>query len=726
MTVDPDLVDIALARVPGVRFEDFCNSFFPSLLGVTYAPLGGMHDGGADGFGGDIVHERSGRNGHFFQASIQADPKAKVRATIKRLREFGRQPKQLTYLTSRTVDAIDVVEDELSEEFDVVIRIRDGGYIRSQVNASNATIAAFEKYLRPELSYLAAAGSAPVITTSKYVASPAVFVFLRQEVDKLDGDVSLVNSITDSLAIWSLEGTDPDAGVYMSAQDALVKIVAQVPSARQMIEPRVQKRLEALSQKSYPGGRQVNWHRSENVFVLPHETRKSIEGENASDEALRLRVLRTFQARARALAPDGDAEIIARVTLRSFQLTFEQEGLEFAHFISRDNDVEYPQIGDSVRTAVAEQGIAGQGSTETAAACLSVARSCLYNSTEDERTFLGRLARTYTLLFTLSQEPRLIEYFETMANDFYLYVGSDMLVRALSERYLAQESQLVRNVLLMAARSGARLVLTEPVLMEVLWNLRSSDLEHKNHIEGIEHRLTRDMMREVPKILLRAYLYNRDEAEGPSNWPGFVEQFCTHGNLFKSEAETQLRRYLQAAFSMEYRSRADLQNMTVASEVSGITSRLMALKGKQELAENDALLACAVYGHRRVAAETFRSNEFGYKTWWLTNETRILRLTKELEKQNQGARYMMRPDFLLNFFSFAPSASEVRRTFENIFPSSLGVQLSRRMDEGTFRQIMKDVRNAEDFEDARREAVMAECADRLKSDFERRYRVELD
>ncbi|MFE6508343.1 hypothetical protein ACFVDI_14325 [Nocardioides sp. NPDC057767] len=729
MSIDPDLVDIALSRISGTQFEKFANAFFPALLGVEYSPLGGLHDGGADAFGGDIVNERRGRAGHFYQSSVQADTRAKIKATVERLREFGREPKLMTYFTSRVVPAIDVLEDKLGEDLDVVIRIRDGAYIRSHINDHASTVSAYDKYLAPETDFLRSVGSAKVIGDSKHVTSPAVYVFLRQEIDKLDGDISLINSVTDSLAIWALEGTDPDAEIFMSAEDVLDRINEHVPSARTLIEGRIEARLHALSKKSYPGGRQVNWHRDRDRYVLPLRTRERIADENKEDEALRLRVLRRFEDRAREmpdqLVSDEAGTIAAETTLRAFQLAFEEEGLEFAHFVSTESDSEYVKIGDAVRRAIEDRGVSGEGSIQLARTCLTIARECLYRGSDDERKYLGRLARTYTLLFTLRNEPRLVSYFEKMAADFYLYVGSDILVRALSERYLDPKDQLVRNVLLMASAGGATLVLTQPVLEEVVWNLRSSDLEFRNHIEGVEHRLDADLIREVPKILVRAYLYNRVGVDGPATWPGFVEQFCNHSSLFRPEAEDQIRRYLQATFSMEYRTREALENLSDPGQVAELTSNLLETKDKEELAMNDALLACSVYGHRKAQRETSQANQFGFRTWWLTNETRILRHSRFLEDEHHGARYMMRPDFLLNFLTFAPKATEVRRTFANVFPSVLGVQLSRRMDEGTFHRIMKEVKRAETLEEGRRLAVMAECADRLKSDFARRYHVEL-
>jgi hypothetical protein len=47
------------------------------------------------------------------------------------------------------------------------------------------------------------------------------------------------------------------------------------------------------------------------------------------------------------------------------------------------------------------------------------------------------------------------------------------------------------------------------------------------------------------------------------------------------------------------------------------------------------------------------------------------------------------------------------------------------MDDATFHKIMAEVKEAEGYEDGRRMAIMAECADKLKADFSRRYRIEM-
>jgi hypothetical protein len=734
VTISTELVSIALDKVEGSTFERFVNDFFPSISGSEFMPLGGVGDGGADAFGGDPVYEKGGAPTVFYQASVQEDFRGKIRHTVKRLRDFGREPRLLTYVTSRTVRHIDTEEDSLSAELAVTIRIRDGAYIASQVNSDSATRAAFDQHLRYLTDFLRSVGSTGLLSPSAHVKSPAVYVFLRQELDRRAGDQSLVDAVVDSLALWALEGTDPDKGLFMTVEEVRAKIQSEIPSAEALIRDRLERRLRALGAKDNRGGRAVRWHRKEDLYCLPFETRKVIEDENIEDETLRLHVLNSFYSRAAhnfsTVLLEDELRQIAHITLRALQLAFEKEGLEFSHFISQGQAVEYPTIGDSVRAALAEARVSGDHAVSMAAACLATVRGCLYGSTEQERLYLGKLSRTYALLFTLNTEPRLVQYFQDMAADFYLYVGSDLIIRAMSERYLSSADQLVKNTLLLAARAGSKMVLTEPVLEEVLTHLQATDREYHNYFEGIEHRVTYDMASNAPKILLRTYLYSRlkDDADGggPFNWPNFIEQFISYKSLHKSEAMEQLRRYLQATFSMEYRTKDDLRQLVSAEKVDQIAELLGEQKRDHRLAENDALLACAVYGRRRRRREQAQVSEFGYQTWWLTNETAILRHTRPLASENSGARYMMRPDFLLNFLTFAPRLADVRRTFGRVFPSLLGIQLSKRMDEDAFHKIMEGVREAESMEEGRRLAAMAEYADRLKGDFAKRYRVQLE
>ena len=159
--IDLRLVDIALEQVSGSSFEHFFHAFYPALAGIEFVPLGGHHDGGADAFQENSLFEGGEqRPGIFYQATTQEAHRDKIRNTVKRLKEFGRDPKILYYVTSRGINAIDKEEEFLSDKLGVVIKIRDKKWVASNINHSLQTIAAFRSYLEPYLSFLEELGGA--------------------------------------------------------------------------------------------------------------------------------------------------------------------------------------------------------------------------------------------------------------------------------------------------------------------------------------------------------------------------------------------------------------------------------------------------------------------------------------------------------------------------------------------------------------------------------------
>ena len=264
------------------------------------------------------------------------------------------------------------------------------------------------------------------------------------------------------------------------------------------------------------------------------------------------------------------------------------------------------------------------------------------------------ISRTYSLLFTLNREPRILEYFHDMTGDFYLYVGSDQIIRAMSEISLPEADQVVTNTLRIAAQVGAKLVLTQPVVEKVVHNLRTSDSEFANSFDKINVPIPYEMARNSPKILVRAYLYSRlgladKNANIPGSWEGFVGKFCLHPVLKTIEAFDYVRRSLQTRYQLDYVTTEELNKLADEDLISSIGNVLKEIKNP-ELAQNDARQAVAVYGRRKAERETAESHEFGYRTWWLTAESRILRATRDLVGANAGARYIMRPEFYCTFY----------------------------------------------------------------------------
>lgn len=720
--VNFELAGLALDKAEGSRFEKFVNSYFPSLLGTGFVPLGGTHDGGADALQENGLWEDSEKPTVFYQASIERNHRDKIRRTVNRLNEFGRKVESIIYLTSQSIPRFDEEEDFLREKHGIRIKIRDKGYIVAHINDTQGTRAAYFTHLAPTLDYLKHLGSTQdIFVPSIAVSSPTVYVFLRQELERQSSrKESLVNAIADGLIIWALEGTDPDKNIFMTPREIMQKIAETVPAAPNLIKPVFDARLSILRGRK----QSIRWYRRQDKYCLAYEIRRRVEKDNIKDEVIHSEVRDGFITKLSrfntTLSPEEIQEA-ADISLQILQKLFEKQGLEFAAFVRGEFSNSNPMstITDILEETV-DNGSKGDRWVFLKEAILNNLQQAFYASTEKERLFLHSLSATYTLLFCLKTDPRIVEYFQNMAADFYLYVGSDLIVRAFSERYLHPADQITRNTLKIIKQAGGILVLTEPVLDEVVHNLIGANFEFINHYSSVEHNINLDIARQSSKILIRSYFYGKlSPPEGippPRSWENFIGQFCDYTDLQRPSGKESIKLYLQAEFNFIYEDKADLKKITSEDEITELAKRIEPEKKNYTIAENDALLTLAVYGRRRKRGEHSRISEFGYRTWWLTGERVIMAHTRELVKSNRS-RYIMNPDFLVKFLTLAPSAADVRKTYKSVFPSLLGLRLARRVSERELREVLAKVKEADELDEGRKFATISQLSDRLKSSF---------
>lgn len=262
---------------------------------------------------------------------------------------------------------------------------------------------------------------------------------------------------------------------------------------------------------------------------------------------------------------------------------------------------------------------------------------------------------------------------------------------------------------------------------EVSGHLEVSDWEFRNFFMELEPYIDKEVVRHSDMILIRAYFYAKFDpllGERPAGWRSFIEQICSYDDLHKPAGRGQIRQYLQEKFGLEFASHEDMAKLVDNDEVKALAENLRTIKKQEVLAINDARQILAVYGKRRTMGEEHRPNPYGYRTWWLTHETKVTHFTGELVKA-RGSRYIMRPEFILNFISLSPSTEEVRRSYGTIFPTLLGVRLSNRMREEIFHDVMERAKELRKIDDARAKVMMADMSNRLKGDNFKRYEAEL-
>lgn len=728
-TIELNAANLALERCDGASFEKFAQAFLSASLGREFVPLGGYKDGGADGF----VANADEPTEHFMQASIETTYAQKIRRTVKRLEEVGRKVRRLTYLSSQTIRMLDKEEEALSEELGVIVRIRDRKFICDNLNATTQGVTAFNSYLAQHLAFLTNIGAATIIAAKSPIAPRTLCVFLGQEVERRQGKTSLLESVVDSLILWALEGTDPDKNIFRGRQELLSKIEEALPSARQFIRNELGRRLEVLSKRVNPTGREIRWHRKEDKFCLPYETRVLVTQENMEDETLRLRVTEIFKERAQREVPtlrEGMDATVAAACHLTLELTFYKQGMELAGFISGslDGDDLAPSIQDNARTTIKEMSVGADGAA-IEDGVIRVLRGAFYDSTSEEREYMGKLSRTYFLMCSLNNEPRIVEYFQSMAASLNLYVGSDLLVRAMSERYLKPADQAMRTCLQVLASAGAKLILTEKVIEEVITHLIAQDSEYQNHYAQIDSVMNLAIASQVDRILIRAYFYARLDkdagAKRPANWTAFLGQFCSYADLRRPAGVDSLRRSLQEEYGLDYESSEQMESSIDRAEAEQLGKTIEAARPRKGergelLALNDAIQVLRIYSKREAGGEFGRGNPFGYKTWWLTKEVAVLRAASALVETKRAA-FWMRPEFVLNFIALAPSKQSVLDSYKSVFPSLLGVRLANRVRPEIVRDFEKRIKEASEISDARARAQVAELSDTLKSDAHKHY-----
>jgi len=370
------------------------------------------------------------------QASIEKESRAKIRRTIKRIHECGRTPKHLLYITNRIVPRLDIVADELSTDLDVTIRIHDGNYIATQVPADPYTTRAYYEHLHHQTSFLDGIARGNLLTKSNHITDPHVYTYLVGELERHSQSSSFADGVVDAMIVFALEGTDPAANRFMNESDIRTKISQLLPTAVPLLNDRLRQRLEAISAKA---NRRIKWHKQEDLWVLPYDDRKELHRTSAEDEYLRIsarqEIYEMFSTMNLSLAVEVDE--LADLTLEIIQRAFEEDGLRFSRSLNQ-TDFEYktPFLSDITRNVLNDRGFSGESRLSIAESIHNVLRLIFYNSRPAIRRLLQRISRAYGIAFVLRGDARVVQYFDDLLNHTWLYIGSDIIISALSEQYV--------------------------------------------------------------------------------------------------------------------------------------------------------------------------------------------------------------------------------------------------------------------------------------------------
>jgi len=719
--INPDAFEYVLSKITdGFLFERFAQDLLCQILGTEFIPLGGVKDRGIDGL--DHCSELKNDSKTVYQMSIEQNPKAKLEKTLKALRDNEIKCERLFYVTNRPVTEQDLLEEELYATYGVVVRCRDAAWLRGNVNKNEGTIRTYLTFIESYYHEFTEPGKSIVVTD--FAGDPRIFVFLRQQWEEYGHEVRLDDLLTDSLIIFSLEGTDPDKGIFLSRDEILQKISGLVSFAPKNIEARMDERLKVLSTKP----RRINHHSQIDKYCLPYSTRLELDEQNLADSALYEKFFNVAENRLRQNLSSQDVQVrdVVKLLEATFNTIFKQQGLEFADFIikAENRDAVEKSLSDIISGVVDSSAVVPQNRNNVKTALLITIREIIYKGIDEEREYIRKLAHSYMMLFLVQCDPQISSFFATMASKLTVFVCTSILVPALSEWPLSREHRRHWNLLVSARNVGVQLLINKVIIAELVGHIRKAMTLYKEEYQGREDVFgNEDGIRYVDEILLRSYFYSVMVNGSHISFNQFIDKFVTP-DASPDEMERELIEWLGGGLGIRY-IEDDALGVTVdAANLEKLTAELEKHKMPKP-ARNDAQTILSIYALREKNNENGKAGVFGYRTWWLSKDTTTQRAVSSCFGERYPTSCYIRPDFLLNYISLAPSHGEANRVFDRMFPTLMGVSLSHHIPKDISDIVHKAIKQHSERDASRIRAILRTLSDRLKTDEKTVNRVEL-
>ncbi len=710
--IDPAACKFALSKIAdGLIFEEFSQRFLSAILGHSFLPVGGIKDRGIDGL--EHLYQKSGTDRIIYQASIEKDPEFKVARTLAKLRANKIRFERFTYVTNQEVPSKDKIIDELMDRYrKTAIQIYDLAWFAINVNGSSATVNAYNTFVESYLHEFQKPGGSYVI--GDLIRDPRLYVFLRQQWESNKGQVTIDEILADTLILYALEGTDPDKGILKTREQIIQDISRHLKFEPKLLSAQIARRLEILSRKP---DRKIVFHATKDAYCLPYTTRQELVEKNFKDAALHQAFRDEATVKLKKFLRDDNVRVQDCVELIDATLNkiFYKQGLEFSELLRSGNtrDTFEKSLPDTISEAVDESGVTHGNRQAVKSALLYTIRDIIYDGTIEQKQFLKCLSNTYMLLFLLQCDPKVSLYFSTMASKLEVFVCTSIIVPALSEYYLEPENRRYWNLLVGAKTSGVKFKANDDIIDELVAHFRRIKTVFRDEFSDCESLYDDEMtILYIREILIRAYFYAKLRGR-IRNFDEFIDAFC-NPNL--QNAKQELIDWLGHEFGIEFVSSKSLPVSIDKGELVQLHDVLRKAKGDTNKARTDASLILTIFALRERNREASAQNWSGYKTWWLSSDTVTQRVVNAVFGDKYRIGCYMRPDFLYNYISLAPSATDVTDVYKQVFPNLLGVNISHNLPHEIMDTVGRFILDHKSKNLTRLKSTLREYSDKLKTD----------
>lgn len=669
----------------GEIFEEFAHSFISRVIGDDFIPVGGTKDKGIDG--SLRLYNRKTKPTFIYQISTEIDTQGKIDNSITKLVENGVTVNQLVYVTSRKVNDKNTIEDNFLESYNKPLKIFDVEWFASNVVNDERLVLLYESYIESNIHEFQKPDKQYVV--GNFIKDPRLYVFMRQQFNSTSSNQSIENKLADTLILYGLEGTASETRTLRNSNEIKDKISELVKFNPKEISTTIDERLNVLSKKP----RKINYHSPEKAYCLPYQTRLILKERDIEESE----IFSEFQSETVAQLKKylKSEEVIATKALDLIETTihniYHKQGVEFSSFVieGKSKDIIEVALPDIVGDVVDNSHITLKNKTKVKKALLMTIRNMSYNGTPNQREYLRRLSQTYSMMFLLRWDPHLAASFQKIASQLKIFVGTSILIPALSEIFLEPKKRRYWNLLSGAYQSGVKLYINQTILDELVNHFGMIRHKYKTQFKPVEQVYLSDEMSTyyVDEIMIRAYLYSKRRGK-VKKFNDFIQEFA-HPSL--SDAHRDLRNFLEEEFEIQFEDTSEVERKLDNEELSLLTEELTECKQSKDKAHTDAKLMLMIYKLREINDESESKTVFGYKTWWLSQDINTYKAIQKVSANKYNVNCYMRADFLYNYIALAPKKNEIDNMFREVFPSMMGINLSFHMPKDICSHINKSI-----------------------------------
>ncbi len=594
-----------------------------------------------------------------FQYSVQIEWDAKIRQTIKRLKDQFPTITSLTYVTNQVIGARSDKVRRYASKVGIHLDIMDRSWFLDRSNTDQHRTEAASSLARAIVDPLLETrqvASAPSRLTSSEANTALLYLELQRQ-DEVAGK-NLTRSSFEALVRAALQGSDRDSRV--SRAEVYKRVNAFVPQhSETVLKAYVDAALNRLKR-----GAVSEW--GDDTFHLSHT-----EVERLKDSSAKLLLMRgAFERDVTELVQTSTNVVVPNLSSfldavrQCIETYFLKRGEEFASAVTKNapppmNDVDLKQVVTQFHTNGLITGRDASGYL------LYVVSSILARPSSDTLQYLKLMSDSYTLLSFLSETPDVQTVTKKLFSHGNIWLDTSVLLPLFPETLLPEHLRPFTAIFAQCRKASAKLFVTPGIVEEIERHLNLSlTCARSTRWEGMTpYVLARYIFAGKSKSSfaswLETFMGNYRPVEDIAEYLGelgiIVQEPDDAGNV-PGDVRQAIVNYWQDTHDKRRGAGDEGFNLNV-----------------DRLARHDAENALTVIAER--LRQTGKSG-LGYASWWLALDRAAFRMAGALEKQGlNGFRHspVISLDFLIKYLSFGPARDQVQTTEHaaRVFASTL-------------------------------------------------------